>query len=517
MFDVDHEVATLARFEAVARGHAPPESLVVDVAAALRSDAPGRVIGACDALWVAAAYRRRSRFERENFAEVPDYCVAPHFDFPVALSPEDVTRLDERIASMSATGHPLSDRARRAAHAFNEGVAELGFPFRLGSPAVGGSTWYPGSRYREEPMRADAVRTFADERRLVRRLERQIQETVERVARVTACPHAHGNHAKATVLAATLEADPDARPAWRALFGGRTHPGGLRFSNSAPDLRTVDHKGNLVGFRFSFLLDPSREVFDGSQAEGGWMTLTANSAPRAHVATPERHILFTLSVGSPHAGPGDLLGDLTAGSASLTGKVRDVGRAVREVATAIPQGRAVSARPELHRLDFHSRHAYRLGAQAVRYVVRVVAPEFPPAQDGWGADPDYRHRTLLEVVSGAEVTATIGLQVLPDRDPGIHDAWSTGMIEDMRADWTGVPIQPFGIVRIPRQGVAPTAERNRMVRWFADNPVDLRVAGGWFAPLGAAGRSRTPVYAASQVARRTAPPLGLPPRLDSTP
>ncbi|MBL8958808.1 MAG: hypothetical protein JNJ98_03075, partial [Gemmatimonadetes bacterium] len=143
--------------------------------------------------------------------------------------------------------------------------------------------WYPGSRYLEAPMRADGVATFADEFALVGQLAAEIQETVARTAEVSGCPRAHGNHAKATVLSAVLEADPTARPAWRALLGDTPFRGGLRLSNSSPDLRTPDHKGNLIGFRFSFMLDHAREPFTTPNADGGWMTLTANSAPRAHV------------------------------------------------------------------------------------------------------------------------------------------------------------------------------------------------------------------------------------------
>ena len=87
------------------------------------------------------------------------------------------------------------------------------------------------------------------------------------------------------------------------------------------------------------------------------------------------------------------------------------------------------------------------------------------------------------------------------------------MVEDMRADWTQVPAEPFAVVRIPQQSVEPSEARTRMVDWFAGNPVDLVAAGGPMAPLGAGARSRTIVYEASRKARAASPPLGLPPRL----
>lgn len=466
---------------------------------------------------MAAAYHRRAAFEREQFAAVPDYQVVPHFALPMSWTGDELRRLMAVLTPALRAEPPFRDRARRALRMFDVAARDLGWDHaepgaQLGATPDVADGWYPGSRYMEVPMRADGVETFADEFALVGRLASEIQETVVRVAAVSGCPRAHGNHAKATVLSAVLEADPSARPAWRSLLGDSPSAGGLRLSNSSPDLRTPDHKGNLIGFRFSFMLDRSREPFTTPNGEGGWMTLTANSAARAHVATPERHVRFTSSIGSPHPSPVAMVRSALRGPHMA----RDAARLVREVVTAIPQGRQVSAAPRLDELDFHSRHAYRLGAQAVRYVVRVVEPAFPNAPDGWGDDPDYRHRVLLEVVASQELRATIGIQVLPDLPAADHDAWSQRMIEDMSADWTAVPVEPFAVVRIPRQRVTPSAERDRMVRWFAANPVDLRAAGGWFSPLGAAGRSRTRVYAASQLARRASPPLGVPPRLEAT-
>jgi hypothetical protein len=164
-------------------------------------------------------------------------------------------------------------------------------------------------------------------------------------------------------------------------------------------------------------------------------------------------------------------------------------------------------------LEFHSRHAYRLGAQAVRYVVRLIEPEFPVAPKSWTEDLDYRHRMLLHVVAQHDLKLSLAIQVLPDYTGAHASARALSMIENMRADWTAVPDEPFATITVPRQQTTATAERARMVQWFADNPVDLVAAGGWFAPLGAAGRARTSVYAASQEARAPAGARGLPPRV----
>ena len=509
-------IPDITSFEDVARGAADPRSLAYQLKSAVLADEVSTVVDACESLSMAAAYHRRAMFEREQFAALPDYQVVTHFAFPMEWTRDELHRLVAVMTPALRAAPSIRDRVVRAIRLFDAAARDLGWGHDgLGAQLLGtrevAPDWYPGSRYEEAPMRADGVETFADEVALVRRLAAEIQETVARVAQVSGCPRAHGNHAKATVLSAVLEADPAARPAWRKLLGDSPCAGGLRLSNSSPDLRTPDHKGNLIGFRFSFMLDRSREPFTTPNADGGWMTLTANSAPRAHVATPERHVRFTSSIGSLHASP------IAMVRCALRGprKARDAARLVHEVVTAIPQGRQVAAFPRLDELDFHSRHAYRLGAQAVRYVVRVVEPDFPPAPDGWGSDPDYRHRVLLDVVASQEVRATIGIQVLPDLPAADHDAWSQQMIEDMTADWTQVPVEPFAVVRIPRQRVTPVAGRDRMIRWFADNPVDLRAAGGWFSPLGAAGRSRTTVYAASRLARQSSPPLGVPPRLEA--
>lgn len=513
--------------EDVARRRKPANDLCRELKASLLSESPASIVPAVRALWMAEAYQRRAAFEETAFAEVPAYQILRPFDVSIQLNEQERSSLVSMLTALASGDHVPPVEVARAITALDHALPTFG---ASNAPIRNAQPWpshvaaelhrlsalparFPGSGYSEAPMDAQGVRTFADEYALVKQLAARIEETVVRVADVSGCPRAHGNHAKATVLRASMTVHPNARDEFKELLGLSPMEGGLRFSNSSTELNTVDHKGNLVGMRFSFMTDRGREPFTSSNAEGGWFTLTANSAAKAHVTTPERHVAFTASVGSPHATTADTLRSVVQHANGAGATIRAIGNTLREVVRAIPQGRAVGARPALDELIFHSRHAYRLGAQAVRYFCRVTNPHFPSPPDDWTADPDYRHRDLIRMLKSEAVTVEVYLLILPDFAGADAATRALHMIEDMRADWTAIPGEPFLLIELPRQTVEPTHDRERMVRWFAENPVDLMAAGGPMAPLGAAGRSRTLVYRASQETRSSSPPLGVPLRL----
>lgn len=520
-------VPGVSSLEAVVRGRGDALEVSAALQHALLGGGP-RTVAAANTLHHAEAYQRRSSWLDEN--QIDAYRLDKPFELKLELGRADVDKLNRNLLALRGKVAPevlgetiaklrvcqgsvlglqgavgeaaLSDPAVRAAFDKAEGKRVAGSEY----------TERPNSLHPGESLKAAFEREYELHSEV---LTERIGVAQAKASKASGgCPFMHGNHAKGTIGEASFEPDPRARAEFVELLGGKEagFGGAFRFSNSSSLQDTPDGEGNLMGFRMTFDLP-----------EGEKWTITANSAPLSHVRTTSEHVDFTNAV----TGKSTL--SKLGGLARLAGSRlfgRDDGVApgglagLRDVVTSVRAGsaqtKAVSELDRMNELMFDSRATYRFGSRAVRYQMKVVEPAFPEPSAEEQKDPDYRHRALMQALKGGELKMELRVQVLK----ASSDEEATRMVEDMDADWTHLPSEPLGIIKLPKQDLAQQAKTEdpawlKLVEDMHSRPVDPMGEGGFMQMLGQAPRARKFVYEQSAENRKASPRFGLPePLLD---